>query len=88
MSGGENSGLNFAQNSYYKKFYESKATAITFAKDLHSTKNLTAVLASDYLEKKDVVNFYLIETFFTEKGIERKTISDFGLIGMILEKLK
>ena len=84
----KNSGLNFAQNSYYKKFSESKATAITFAKDLHSTKNLTAVLASDYLEKKDVVNFYLIETFFTEKGIERKTISDFGLIGTILEKLK
>ena len=84
----KNSERNFAQNSYYKKFSESKATAITFAKDVNSTNNLSTVLASDYLKKKDVVNFYLTETSFTEKGIKRKTISDFGLIGMILEKLK
>jgi hypothetical protein len=33
------------------------------------------------------VKYYLTETSFTEKDVERKTVSDFGLIGIILEKL-
>jgi hypothetical protein len=83
----KNSGRNITQNSFYKEFSKSPATAITFAKDSSSTKNLSAVLANDSEKKPEAVKYYLTETSFTEKDVERKTVSDFGLIGIILEKL-
>ncbi|MDQ3322906.1 MAG: hypothetical protein M3525_10835 [Acidobacteriota bacterium] len=84
----KNSGRNFTKSQYFQKFAESKASAVTFAKDADSTKKIVEVLG----ETKDgntKINFIsLTETRFTEKGIERKTVSAFGLIGSILERLK
>lgn len=77
--------LQTKQNEQYlKSFPASSAVSVTYAKDLDSAEKIIAVLG-DVAENKNVSTFYTIETRFTEKGIERGTISDFGLLGMILE---
>ncbi len=85
----KSNGRNFTQNPFYKQFSESKATATTFGVDPNAVKNISALLGSGYSNgEKEAVNYYLTETSFTEKGIERKTVSDFGMIGTILELMK
>lgn len=81
-------GRNFTQNSFFKRFSESKATAVTFGVDTSSFENLSAILGIEKLDKDYTSRNYLTETFLTERSFERKTVSDFGFIGMILEKLK
>lgn len=77
---------NFTKNSYYKMFDSSRATAATFGKDTESAEKIVEVFAQTE-ENKKVTTYYLTETRFTDKGIERKTVSPFGLVGKILEQL-
>jgi len=84
----KSSGRNFTRNSFFERFSESEATAITFGVDTNSFENLSIILGSEKPDKPDAFGNYMTETFLTERGFERKTVSDFGLIGMILEKLK
>ena len=81
------SGENFTKNPYYKKFEVNQSAAVTFGKVVDSAEKIVEVL-SHRQENKKVTTYYLTETRFSEKGIERKTISPFGLIGTILEQLK
>ncbi len=77
--------LQTKQNGqYFKGFPASSAVSVTYTKDLDSVEKIIAVLG-EVPEDKKVSSFYTTETRFTEKGIERKTISDFGLLGTILE---
>ncbi|CAN5460150.1 hypothetical protein BH20ACI1_BH20ACI1_15680 [soil metagenome] len=77
--------LQTKQNrQYFKGFPASSAVSVTYTKDLDSVEKIIAVLG-DMSEDKKVSSFYTTETRFTEKRIERKTISDFGLLGTILE---
>ncbi len=81
------SGQNLAKNSTFQKLNESKSVAVTFAKETDSAEKVVKVLGNAR-ENKSVVTTYIIETNFTEKGIERKTVSAFGLLGTILEQLE
>jgi hypothetical protein len=81
-------GQNFTKNRSFLKLTESKAAAITFAKDTDSAEKIVAILSEPNDENKRFITDYLTETRITEKGIERKTVSDFGLIGSIIEQLK
>ncbi|HXH68713.1 MAG TPA: hypothetical protein VNI60_00050 [Pyrinomonadaceae bacterium] len=81
------SGQNFTSNRSFQKFVDSRAVSITFAKDMDSAEKIVKVLGN-VRENKSAVTAYTTETRFTEKGIERKTVSAFGLLGTILEQLE
>jgi len=80
------SGQNFAKNPNYQKVAASQFVAATFARDLDSAGKIVEVLAKKKDTDRKLATFYLTETRFTDKGIERKTVSDFGLIGTILKQ--
>ncbi len=86
MPASEKSGENFERSQILQKFKESKSIAVTFAKDSDSAEKIVKVLGNER-ENKSAVTAYTTETSFTEKGIERKTVSAFGLLGTILEQL-
>ena len=79
-------GQNFTQTKFFKEFSESRAAFVTFGKDDDSAHRIVDVLGE--LKNKDLRTnaFYLTETRFAENTFERKTVSDFGLIGTILEQ--
>jgi hypothetical protein len=81
-------GQNFTKSAQFKKFVESSAVAETFAKDLDSAEKVVAVLGDAKDENKKIITDYLTETRITEKGIERKSFSDFGFVGTILEQFE
>jgi hypothetical protein len=82
------SGQNFAKNPNYKKFAASESVAATFALDLNSAENVVRVLAKKKNENRKLATFYLTETRFAGDKIERKTVSDFGLIGTVIAQIK
>lgn len=81
------SGQNFTKNQNYQKFGFSKSTALTFGRDSYSVEKIIALLGNAKEKNQKISTDYITETRFTGKGIERKTISDFGFLGTILEQL-
>lgn len=65
----------------------SKSPIATVGRDSTTTLILLAVLAREGHGDTDAESTYLTETRFTRIGIERRTISDFGLIGSIIAQL-
>ena len=80
------SGRNMAKNAEFQSFARSQSVAATNARDSDAAENVVQVLAKKKSADKKLATFYLTETNFTETGIERKTVSDFGLIGTILSQ--
>ncbi len=81
------SGQNFTKTPKFQRFAESQAVAVTFGRDADSATKIVEVLGKKKGENKKLATFYSTETRFTEKGFERKTVSDFGLIGTILQQI-
>ncbi len=79
-------GQNFTKNAAWKKFGESNAVAVTFGKD--STEKVIDVLGESKNENLQMLTNFTTETRFNANGIERKTVSPFGLIGKILEQFE
>ncbi len=82
------SGNNFTKTEYFQTFTNAKTVAVTFAKDSDSAKKIVEALTELKDENKTGDTIYFTETRFTDKGIERKTVSDFGLLGTILEQFE
>jgi ribosome-binding factor A len=80
-------GQNFTKNQLFQNLKESKSVAFTFAKDKNSAEKIVEVLGNAQ-ENKNTISVYTTETRFGENGIERKTVSAFGLLGTILEQLE
>ena len=73
--------------SFYGRFNEGKPTAIvTAGRDRDSVKAVVEMFGETN-DTTSVGNRYLTETRFTRTGIERRTVSDFGLIGSIIAQL-
>jgi hypothetical protein len=81
------SGDNISKSDAYKPFSESKAVSVTLGKEAETAGKIVEVLAEKKSEDADAPAHYLTETRFNQNGIERRTISDFGLIGSIIEQL-
>lgn len=81
-------GQSFARNANYQKFIAGKAVAATFAGDADSAEKIVNILAKKKRADQRLATFYLTETVFNENGIERKTVSDFGLLGTIIAQLE
>lgn len=82
------SGQNFTQNQNYRKFSEDKFTAVTFAKDSDSAEKIISLLGKTTADNQKIFTERITKTRLTDKGIQRKSLSDFGFIGTILEQIK
>jgi len=82
------SGQNFKQTEAFQKISVSPAVAVSVTKDAESGQKIVEVLGNPKEENKTSTGFYTTETRFDAGGFERKTVSDFGLIGTILESLE
>ncbi|HLM59861.1 MAG TPA: hypothetical protein VK308_03555 [Pyrinomonadaceae bacterium] len=79
---------NFTKNRNFQKLSDSESVAVTFGKDFDTAEKIVSVLGKKKDENRKPATFYSTETRFTETGVERKTVSDFGFIGTILKQLK
>jgi hypothetical protein len=79
------SGQSFRQTEAFQKVSASPAVAVSITKDTESGQKIVEILGNPKDENKRFTSFYTTETRFDANGFERKTVSDFGLIGMILE---
>lgn len=79
---------SFAFSPYSQSFTISNAASITIGKDIETAKKIVEVLGNPKEENKTISSIYLTETRFDSNGIERKTISDFGFLGMIIEQFE
>lgn len=78
-------GQNLAKTAHYQSFVQSNAVTTTVTKDAETAGKIVNVFGN-VNEEKNSVSFYTTETRFNSNGIERRTVSDFGLIGTLLEK--
>ena len=81
------SGKNFTKSPKFQRFVENQAVAVTFGRDADSATKIVEVIGKKRGENKKLATFYSTETRFTEKGFKRKNVSDFGLIGTILQQI-
>ncbi len=81
------SGQNFTKSPKFQRFVENQAVAVTFGRDADSATKIVEVIGKKKGENKKLATFYSTETRFTEKGFKRKNVSDFGLIGTILQQI-
>jgi hypothetical protein len=85
--GAKESGKNFAKTIQYQSLVkDSSAAAATITLDAESSQQIIEVLGKAKAEKDSYTSFYTTVTRFNETGFERKTVSDFGLIGTIVEQ--
>ncbi len=71
----------------FSQFAKRKALAITIANERTIATAVAAVLSEKKSDDAQVSSTYFTETRFAKTGIERRTVSDFGLIGSIIEQL-
>jgi len=76
-----------ANKEWISRLATSDAPVVTLGKDSTTTLSLIAMLAREGHGDTQAVSTYLTETRFTKTGMERKTTSDFGLIGSIIAQL-
>lgn len=81
------SGANFRQNEAFQRFTNNSALSVTYGKDSDTAQKTIEILGETKSENQTYNGFYTTETKFSGNGFERKTVSDFGLFGMILESL-
>ena len=65
----------------------SVASSKTISKDLAAISQIVEMLAEKKSDDAKAESTYLTETRFTKTGMERRTVSDFGLIGSIIAQL-
>ena len=81
-------GNNFTKSESFQRFTNIKAMTVTFAKDSETAEKIVEILGEPKEENKSATSFYLTGTRFDNNGIERKTVSDFGLLGEIIKKFE
>jgi len=83
------STTNFSDTAAYfsKSFVGSKSPVLTVGRDLDTMHAIVSSLdaTKDVIEKN--TSMFATETRFTRSGMERRTVSDFGLIGQIIAQL-
>lgn len=78
----------FTGNVLYKRFSETKAAGVTIGRDMEAAGKIVDVVSERKNAEANLALIYMTETRFTEKKIERITISDFGFLGSIIEQLE
>lgn len=78
---------NFSKTIQFQYFLKNSAPAATIARDAETAGKIVEVLGTPGENKNNYAAFYTTVTSFGEAGIKRRIVSDFGLIGTIIEKL-
>jgi hypothetical protein len=85
LQAGQN-GENFARSRFYGPFTGSSAPVVTFGKDGDAAHKIAALLGKPKNKDLRTFSYFLTETRFEGGAFVRRTISDFGFIGTILEQ--
>jgi hypothetical protein len=72
-------------SALFANFKQSTAVAATLEKDFETAENIVKVLGK-LNANKTFTNYNLTQTRFTNQGIERTYISDYGFLGTIIEQ--
>ena len=75
------------QPEYGNLFANSNAVAVTVAKDPDSAVRIIGYLTKISRLDGVAAGSVFTETRFNQNGIERRTVSEFGLIGAIIDQL-
>lgn len=80
------SGKSFARTIQFQSLAKNSALAVTISKDAESAQKIIGVLGKPKEDKNTYSGLYTISTRFIGNGFERQTVSDFGLLGAIVER--
>lgn len=64
----------------------SIATAVTSGTDAETALGVVKVISEPKEPNRSITQSFVTETRFTKKGIERRTISDYGMIGTLISQ--
>lgn len=82
-------GRNFTTGPAFELLRQSRtASAATYGEDLETGEKIVGLLGIPKENIREITPFFITETIFTGQGVVRKTVSDFGLPGTILEQLE
>src|SRR5688500_8739685 len=81
-------GENLSKRNNFKLLAESNAAASTLARDNQIASKVVEALTEKRAPDAAAETYSLTEMRFNRNGIERRTISDFGLIGALLARLE
>jgi hypothetical protein len=81
------SGQSFRKTEAFQRISNNPAIAATVTKETETARRIVEILGSPKEENKSFSSFYTTETRFEAGAFERKTVSDFGLLGTLLEVL-
>ncbi|NOT48871.1 MAG: hypothetical protein HOP17_14120 [Acidobacteria bacterium] len=82
-----NQGESLVAVSKNSRLESSSAAIVTLGGESDPGAALITAVAERKSEKDALKQIYTTETRFNQNGIERRTVSDFGLIGMIIARL-
>jgi len=77
----------FGFTPFGRRMNASRASVTTFSRDTTTILSLINLLAREGHGDTKADSNYITETRFTKTGIDRRTVSDFGLIGSIIAQL-
>lgn len=80
-------GLEDIRNKALREIAATKVPVTTVTRDFDLSGQIADILASKINAEAQSVSMSVTETRFTKTGMERRTISDFGLIGAIIGQL-
>ena len=78
------SGSNISKQDVLRPVLDSRATASTITHDKDTAGRIATAFE---LKKSEVSTVYWVETRFTKSGVERRSMSPFGIIGSIIAEL-
>lgn len=79
-------GANLTNNQTLRSLLQTNALTVTNARDTEITSKIINVLGNGN-KNAGSLSFYTTETRFNSYGIERRTVSDFGLLGTLVSQL-
>ena len=82
--GGDNT---YNQSGPIARLFQTDAATTTLGRDKITATALVELLSEKRSDSIQATSAYTTETRFTRTGIERRTVSDFGLIGSIIAQL-
>jgi hypothetical protein len=78
-------GANLTGNQHLLSLLQTNALTVTNARDTETTSKIINVLGNGN-KNAGSPSFYMTETRFNSNGIERRTVSDFGLFGTLISQ--
>ncbi|MEO7673316.1 MAG: hypothetical protein ABIU09_04475 [Pyrinomonadaceae bacterium] len=76
---------NSLEREYLRQF-ETPSAALTITKDIDPEAKLVEILSERQNDKTALIQYSITDTVFLKDGFKRRTVSDFGLIGSIIEQ--